>query len=390
MENSTPNTIDRISHLPDDILCRILSFLPIKLAFTTTVLSKRWSPLYKFLTSLSFDDESVPDEDTFLRFCRFVDTVTLSTYLIKTLHLNCSSPNWKRFNLDLWIGTAKRHPLENFHLVGTWRSIPLRPSIFRFPSLVVLKLKTLKIVGNITVDLPLLKILHLDRVYLKNKTNFDKILYGCPVLEDLIANIYYKEPTPEPDEVFTLGKATATGEFKILPKLIRVQINADEVPFRAIHNVEFLALTMRSRLPDPEINSYNTRSPIFRNLILLQLCMYNFHHWDHVMEVLQHCPKLQVLRINKLAPGNINWKYPNFVPECISSQLRSCTINYEGREDELRFTKYILQNAQLLGVMKINISHTSNPKPNRRILKEELSSFPRISRKCKLSVSGRT
>jgi hypothetical protein len=244
MENSTPNTIDRISHLPDDILCRILSFLPIKLAFTTTVLSKRWSPLYKLLTSLSFDDESVLDEDTFLRFCRFVDTVTLSTYLIKTLHLNCGSPNWKRFNLDLWIGTAKRHPLENFHLVGTWRSIPLRPSIFRFPSLVVLKLKTLKIVGNITVDLPLLKILHLDRVYLKNKTNFDKILYGCPVLEDLIANIYYKEPTPEPDEVFTLGKATATGEFKILPKLIRVQINADQVPFRAIHNVEFLALTV--------------------------------------------------------------------------------------------------------------------------------------------------
>jgi hypothetical protein len=126
-----------------------------------------------------------------------------------------------------------------------WRSIPLRPSIFRFPSLVVLKLKTLKIVGNITVDLPLLKILHLDRVYLKNKTNFDKILYGCPVLEDLIANIYYKEPAPpEPDEVFTLSKATATGEFKILPKLIRVQINADEVPFRAIHNVEFLALTV--------------------------------------------------------------------------------------------------------------------------------------------------
>jgi hypothetical protein len=81
--------------------------------------------------------------------------------------------------------------------------------------------------------------------------------------------------------------------------------------------------------------------------------------------------KSYFVHVLQLAPGNINWKYPNFVPECISSQLRSCTINYEGREDELRFTKYILQNAQLLGVMKINISHTSNPKPNRRILKEE-------------------
>jgi len=246
MENSTPNRIDRISHLPDDILCRILSLLPTKLAFTTTLLSKRWTPLYKLLTSLSFDDQSIPDEDTFLRFCRFVDTVTLSTDLIKTLHLNCRSPNWKRFNLDLWIGTAKRHPVQNFHLAGTFRAIPMRPTIFRFPSLVVLKLKSLKVVGDISVDLPLLKILHLNSVYLKNKKNFDKILYGCPVFEDLIANIYYIEPTPEPepDQVFTLSKATATGEFKILSKLTRVQINAHEIPFRAIHNVEFLALTV--------------------------------------------------------------------------------------------------------------------------------------------------
>ena len=68
-------------------------------------------------------------------------------------------------------------------------------------------------VGDISVDLSLLKTIHLNSVYLKNKKNFNNILYGCPVLEDLIAKIYYIEPAPQPEEVFTLSTATATGEF---------------------------------------------------------------------------------------------------------------------------------------------------------------------------------
>jgi len=134
MDNSPP--VDRISHLPDDILCIILSFLSTKFAFTTTVLSKRWKPLCKLLTSLSFNDKLVDDE--FLPFWDLVDTVTLSTQLIKTLYLSCHSPNWHRF--DSWIGNAKRHPVENLQITNTACVIHLCPSIFRFPLLVVLKL----------------------------------------------------------------------------------------------------------------------------------------------------------------------------------------------------------------------------------------------------------
>jgi hypothetical protein len=58
------------------------------------------------LTDLRFDDESIADEQAFLRFRRYVDTVTLSTNLIKTIHFKCRSKYWKqggRFTVDRWI-----------------------------------------------------------------------------------------------------------------------------------------------------------------------------------------------------------------------------------------------------------------------------------------------
>jgi hypothetical protein len=78
---------------------------------------------------------------------------------------------------------------------------------------------------------------------------------------------------------------------------------------------------------------------------------------------------------------SVNWTYPNDVPECISSHLRSCTINYEGWKDELQFTKYILLNARLLEVMKININRKSDRRPL-----DELSSCPMISSECKVLI----
>ncbi|KAJ1397459.1 Leucine-rich repeat domain superfamily [Sesbania bispinosa] len=53
---------DRISGLPDPILCHILSFLPTKLTVATSILSKRWKLLWRSVPSFDFQDDSyVPD-----------------------------------------------------------------------------------------------------------------------------------------------------------------------------------------------------------------------------------------------------------------------------------------------------------------------------------------
>ncbi|MCH94836.1 F-box/LRR-repeat protein, partial [Trifolium medium] len=239
MENSAAG-IDRISNLPDDLLLHILSLLPIKNAFSTTILSKRWGPLFRSLTDLFLDDESVRCKDAFLHFLRFVDTVTLSAKLIKTFHIKCDSKHWnQRYPVDSWIQTAKQHPVENLQFFSTFYRITLPPSFFTFPTLVVLKLNHFTVPGNIiSVNLPSLKILHLEFVYFDNRENFNKLLYGCPNLEDLILNIsFLYEMT-----TFTISKGEG-GEFKILSNLISAKMDSpDYVPFRAMYNLQILKL----------------------------------------------------------------------------------------------------------------------------------------------------
>lgn len=237
MENS-----DIISTLPDHIVSHILSFLPTKFAISTTILSKRWASPYKSLTSLNFNDEYVDNKDAFLRFRCFVDKVTFYHPFIKTFILECSSKHWEDgFDIEGLITGEKRHHVENLQIscislsisnVERW--IQLTTSVFKFPKLVVLKLTYCHVVGNIDFSLPSLKTLHLNDVHFKNNDEFNKLIYGCAILEDLIANIYYME---EDQDVMVSRR-----EFETLSKLITADINPLDIPFGAISNVETLIL----------------------------------------------------------------------------------------------------------------------------------------------------
>jgi hypothetical protein len=110
----------------------------------------------------------------------------------------------------------------------------LPPSIFIFPSLVILKLSCVVVADNISVDLPSLKILHLIVVDFINKQNFINLLYGCPILEDLLAQISFIEETE--------GVTVRSREFKSLLNMITADVNAFDVPLRAISNVKILKL----------------------------------------------------------------------------------------------------------------------------------------------------
>nr|XP_043625659.1 probable FBD-associated F-box protein At5g38565 [Erigeron canadensis] len=51
-----------ISQMPNDILLKILSFLPLKTAVITGSLSKRWRFVWPYLKRLDFDGSEAPDE----------------------------------------------------------------------------------------------------------------------------------------------------------------------------------------------------------------------------------------------------------------------------------------------------------------------------------------
>lgn len=60
--------MDLISGLPDEILAHVLSFVPPKLAVATSLLSKRWMPLWKSTNTLDLDDSSFEDFDDFQHY----------------------------------------------------------------------------------------------------------------------------------------------------------------------------------------------------------------------------------------------------------------------------------------------------------------------------------
>jgi len=201
LNNSGNSLVDRISNLPDDLLCRILSLLPTKQAFTTTILSKWWTTLFYSVPVLDFNNEIFKDIETFHWFGRFVDTIMLSPLSsIKSL---------KTFRLNYWIGNRmqrhrsifnkgfaslleaiKQRRVEEIHLNMYFHT--LNPIIFIFRTLVVLKLERLILtIDTSCVDLPPLKTLHLKIVCFQDGSDYINFLSACPILQDLHAEYIY-------------------------------------------------------------------------------------------------------------------------------------------------------------------------------------------------------
>ncbi|CAJ1795410.1 unnamed protein product [Sphenostylis stenocarpa] len=109
---------------------------------------------------------------------------------------------------------------------------------------------------------------------------------------------------------------------------------------------------------------------VFHNMIHVEFgYMKNNEDWVEVLEMLNFCPKLQVLVIDKMYLESLpqhgvevaDWSYRESVPVGISS-LRSCRLNsYKGLKGELRFAEYVMGNAEHLQSMIISSSIYANP-----------------------------
>ncbi|GAU20720.1 hypothetical protein TSUD_231340 [Trifolium subterraneum] len=240
--SQSSTTIETLNDFQDDILIHILSFLSIKEAFRTTVLSKRWISLCYSLSTLHFDDiqSGVTTKETCIHFCQMLDAIILSPHAqqqtLKTFHLKCQFKLWKfdYSSIIKWIEAAKQRCVDDLSLVLLF-GITLEPTtIFSCKTLVVLKLCRLHVstLSNCSVHLPLLKTLSLVDVRLDDMGDLKKLIYGCPILEDL--KTAYIDAS--------VG-VTARGYSKPLSKLIKANIRLFDVPLRAVSYVKFLTIT---------------------------------------------------------------------------------------------------------------------------------------------------
>ncbi|KAL1063815.1 hypothetical protein V6Z11_D13G168800 [Gossypium hirsutum] len=182
--------LDRISSISDPILCRILSFLPIKDAVRTSILSPRWR--YLFASSMSILDfeeclQGVSKEN-FNNFNHFVD---------RLLYIFPNQVSLECFRVDDDVCDVDSLRLYGWICATLWRGVkeieiyfeksPMLPTqLFTSHSLVTLKLRFW---GEINVPtkvcLPNLRTLHL-KVFTPSNDSVFRLVSGCLALEDLL------------------------------------------------------------------------------------------------------------------------------------------------------------------------------------------------------------
>ncbi|WVZ01046.1 hypothetical protein V8G54_027115 [Vigna mungo] len=174
-----------------------------------------------------------------------------------------------------WIQTALSESgrLQIIDLFCYWDNIVIPSLVFSFKTPVVLKLEDTRLDHICFVDLPFLKILHLERIIFPIEDDPSQILSGCPNLEDL---------------KFRDLSSQVKGKFIRLSKLVRASVDNLLISLETFKEAEVLRFDWLFGLQLSLVLYLNFD---FNNLVQLQLTV--FPDWLLVFKVLNHCPKLQ-------------------------------------------------------------------------------------------------
>ncbi|MBA0803853.1 hypothetical protein Gohar_014020 [Gossypium harknessii] len=209
---------DRISNLSDDVLAHILSFLELRDAFKTMILSKRWEKVWTLTHSINlnnkscvrrFDqrlslDKEIRRRTTFINFINGVLFGDNMIFPVKafTLSYYFGYADFIRHRhspyLIKWVDAVSTNDLEKFDfsisIDCTFPVLNMPPTLFQCQNLVTLSLESINrvlICFDVleTACLLSLKYLRLVKVRFEEENTLKNLLSGCPVLEEL-----YMEP----------------------------------------------------------------------------------------------------------------------------------------------------------------------------------------------------
>ncbi|KAF8097340.1 hypothetical protein N665_0291s0045 [Sinapis alba] len=181
---------DLVSEFPDELLLKVLSFLPSKDVVATSAISKRWKSLWKEIKTFRNDD-TPPYPLTFQMFALFVR----SRSSVESLQLKLN-PNYSRRLINPLVNDAVARSLRELRIEMLYKSFELPESLYLYTQLETLILEKLRAPSthqNITlVDIPSnvsltgVKKLHLLSVRFSSDESVTKLLSICPLLEDLV------------------------------------------------------------------------------------------------------------------------------------------------------------------------------------------------------------
>ncbi|KAL8031803.1 hypothetical protein ABFS82_13G051700 [Erythranthe guttata] len=400
-------SIDRLSDLPDSILCHILSFLPTtKNTVATSILARRWRVLS-------------------LHKLQTIDTFRLS-----------ENVTWLDHKLEKWISIAVN---RNVQTIDVCISVFLRLDSFR-------EVANVEDIGGGFVFLPLLKKLHMNFIHPESGGYLNwplppdcvdgylpRLLSGCPVLEELVVrlNVYFNpckissptikrltvelifefdDPYFEDNYYYRLEIDTHTPalvylqlidcatqylKFGALNSLLEADIcingyavEAQDDLLYARYVVEFIDklrnvkclkidLLNHGKIMDYIDSVFSTWTISFHNLTKLELV----YDCRFLSKFLQSAHNLETLILDQGIEG---WMEPQQVPTCLLSRLRIIkTVDILSLNYKSNILRYLLRNAQVLERMEIVYPDFINSKRKIYMI-QEISLFERGSRACKV------
>ncbi|KAK8651797.1 hypothetical protein V6N13_141379 [Hibiscus sabdariffa] len=406
---------DRISSLSDQILCRILSFLPAKDAVRTSVLSPRWRYLLASMTVLIFN----------------------IAYLVSTPDSVLSRED-EYLRLYGWISAALWRGVKEIDIRYT--PLPLLPTfLFTSQSLVTLKLDIdddMKVPCKIC--LPNLKTLHLKNLKFSDGESIYRLISSCLALEDLVMdlselpkdmselNIYsfslkrlalnfvemltdslidfnYTIVINAPNLVYLkydgpIAESYCLSTMNSLEKADVVVHQLDDEPSYDVNresgatatisnllcgicNVKSLSLT----IVQPETLIRMPLEPVlqFHKLVELKLEILNeYRHWQGtwVIQLLCCAPNLETLHLGLPVPHRGFESLPEEVPPCLIFHLKEIKIKYfEGNEHMFEMIGYFLNHASVLEALMIGTEKDEELSIVRKLLR-----LPRNSKQCRV------
>ncbi|CAL9234390.1 unnamed protein product [Arabidopsis halleri] len=399
--------MDRISGLSDELLVKILRFLPTKEVVSTSVLSKRWEFLWLWVPKLKFlinhFQPDLPVRDFITK-----NLPLLKPHVIESFHFQCFDKSFQPEDVKRWVGTTisrcVRELIINYCDLSSFPGKPvelLPSSLYTCTSLITLKLTGNSIIVDVprTVCLPSLKTLVLSGVSYSSEDSLRLLLSYCPVLEDLTIH------RDRHDNVITLviivpsllrlslpidGAYSCDGYVIVTPSLKYFQVlghyredfsylithmpKVEEADLSVEQGIErlFESITSVKRLSlfvylDIEDESMYHNGIYFNQLEHLKLHIYRDNWSKLLVRLLEDSPKLRVLKLVVDDDPDFyeeyehaSWKYndESSVPKCLLDSLEIFEFaGYTRRPEERDFVSYILKHACHL--KSSSISHLS-------------------------------